>query len=187
MRPLWLLEELGVPYEFVSLMPRSPEALALSPLGKVPILEAADGTVILDSVAQMHFLADVHGGFTHPAGTVARARQDAFTFAVLEMLDANLWTLALHGFGLPEAMRVPEAKPPARRMITMFSTKIADMMDGEHAVGDGPTVADILLAQCTAWTLVVKVDVDPRLRAHMDRMRARPAYARATAHEEVAA
>jgi len=185
MRPLWLLEELEVPYDYVSVAPRSPEALALNPLGKVPILETDDG-IVLDSLAQMHFLADTHGGFTHEAGTIGRARQDAFSFAVLEMMDANLWTLALHSFGLPEEMRVAAVKPAAREMVTMFSGRIADLMEGEYATGDAPTVPDILLAHCAAWARGLKIDLDERVLEHMRRMRARPAFERASAHEETA-
>ena len=183
MRTLWLLEELGLAYDYVSVMPRSPEAAALSPLAKIPILETEDG-VILDSMAQMHFLADREGRFTHPAGTVARARQDAFSFAVLEMLDAPLWALAQHSFGLPEDRRVPEAKDTLKWQVTQQSGQIADMMAGEFAVGDDATVADILLAHCAGWARGIKLDLAPPVLDHMRRMRDRPAFARAAAHQD---
>ena len=41
-RVLWMLEELGEPYEFVEIGRRSPEAYALNPSGKVPILIDGD-------------------------------------------------------------------------------------------------------------------------------------------------
>jgi glutathione S-transferase len=182
-RTLWLLEELGVGYEYVSTNPRSPEAFALNPLGKVPILETPEG-VILDSLAQMHYLADKHGGFTHPAGSFERARQDAFSFAVLEMMDANLWAMALHGFGLPEEMRLESYGDTGRQMVTHFSTSIAGLMEGEYAVGDSPTVADILLAHSSAWARGLKIELDPKIHDHMRRMRARPAMERVMALEE---
>lgn len=49
-RALWLLEELGVPYEHVPAAPRSEEVRAVSPLGKVPVLVVGDD-VIADSTA----------------------------------------------------------------------------------------------------------------------------------------
>ncbi|KIT16723.1 glutathione S-transferase family protein [Jannaschia aquimarina] len=183
MRPLWLLEELSADYEYVSVMPRSPEAGAMSPLAKIPILEV-DGEVILDSVAQMTFLADRHGAFTHPAGTVARARQDAFSNAVLEMLDAPLWAYAQHSFGLPEEYRVEGVKPTLTWQMETYSAKIADLMDGDFAVGEAPTIADILLAHCAGWARGLKMDLAPPVLEHMRRMRARPAFERALARGE---
>lgn len=176
-RTLWLLEELGLDYEYISTSPRSPEAFEKHPMGKVPILETPDG-IVIDSVAQMHFLADAHAGFTHPAGSHARARQDAFTFAVLELMDANLWSMALHRFGLPEEMRMPDYIPTAGAMVTHFSASLGKMMDGEFAVGATPTVADILLAHCSAWARGMKIELDPKVHDHMRMMRARPALER---------
>lgn len=44
-RNLWMLEELGVVYTHVNAMPRSPEANAVNPFGKIPALidQTADG------------------------------------------------------------------------------------------------------------------------------------------------
>ena len=186
LRPLWLLEELGAPYEFVSVMPRSPEAGALSPLAKIPILEVG-GETILDSVAQMTFLADRHEAFAHAPGTLDRARQDAFANAVLEMLDAPLWAYAQHSFGLPQEHRVDAVKPTVKWQVATYSAQIADLMEGEFAIGGTPTTADILLAHCAGWARGLKMDLDERVLEHMRRMRDRPAFARAMAHAEEAA
>ncbi|MBM2575050.1 glutathione S-transferase family protein [Jannaschia sp. Os4] len=180
MRTLWLLEELEVEFEWREVGPRSPEAYALNPKGTIPILETDEG-VILDSLAQMHFLADREGRFTHPAGSLARGTQDAMSFTVLEMLDAPLWAMALHGFGLPEDKRVPEVKDASRWLVGHNSTRVADLMDGPYAVGEVPTVADIVLAHCTGWARGLKIEVDERLRDHARMMRDRPAFQRAAA------
>lgn len=185
MRPLWLLEELGVPFSYVSVMPRSAEAGALNPLGKIPILEV-EGAVILDSVAQMSYLADRHAAFTHPPGTVERARQDAFANAVLELLDAPLWALAQHGFALPEERRVPAVKPTLKWQVTENSAALAALMDGPFASGEAFTTADILLAHCAGWARGLRLELAPAVLDHMRRMRERPAFARALAREEPA-
>ena len=44
-RVLWMLEELGEAYEFVEVKLRSPQAYALNPSGKVPVL--IDGEVVV--------------------------------------------------------------------------------------------------------------------------------------------
>ena len=49
-RVLWMLEEIGVPYNHVAASPRSPEASAANPSGKVPSLRNGE-TVLTDSAA----------------------------------------------------------------------------------------------------------------------------------------
>ena len=186
MRPLWLLEELGVEYALVPAAPRSPEARALSPSGKIPILETGEG-IVTDSVAMMAFLADRHGAFTHPAGTIARARQDALTHSILETFDAVLWAWAKHSFVLPEAHRVPAVKESLRWQWGEHAGAMeARLGAGPFLMGDAPLVPDILLAHCCGWAAGLKLDLPPGLRAHMTTMRARPAFRRALARGEAA-
>jgi glutathione S-transferase len=182
MRPLWLLEELEVPFEFEPVLPRSPEARALSPAGRIPILRA-DGAILTDSVAMMTFLADRHGAFTEAPGTVARAQQDAATNTLLETFDAVLWAYAKHSFTLPEAQRVPEVKPSLRWQFARQADAMAERLgDGPFLLGAEMRLPDILLAHCCGWAAGLTFDLPSRLRAHMTRMRARPAFRRAIAH-----
>ena len=78
-RVVWMLEELGQPYEYMAVRPASDEAKGYNPSGKVPVL-VADGVTLTDSVAIMTYLADKHGQFTYPAGSLA-AHYLAFTQA----------------------------------------------------------------------------------------------------------
>ncbi|HET8734196.1 MAG TPA: glutathione S-transferase N-terminal domain-containing protein, partial [Anaeromyxobacteraceae bacterium] len=62
-RPRWVLEELGVPYDLVRLVPgpegtRAPEHLARHPLGHVPVLEDR-GHLVFESGAICMHLADL--------------------------------------------------------------------------------------------------------------------------------
>jgi glutathione S-transferase len=100
-RVIWTLEELGQPYDLNTAAPHSPDIVAVNPSGKVPAL-VEDGEVITDSTAIITYLADKHGALTAPAGTMARAKQDAVTHQILDEIDAVLWTAARHSFALPE-------------------------------------------------------------------------------------
>ena len=71
-RVLWMLEEVGEPYEHVDAAPHSAEIVARNPSGKVPVLEV-EGTALTDSTAILTWLADRHGKLTFPAGTLERA------------------------------------------------------------------------------------------------------------------
>ncbi len=183
MRTLWMLEELDVPYTLVPASPRSDAARAVSPQGKVPALETDEG-VVMDSVAQMTFLADRHGRFTHPAGSFARARQDAVTNTILETFDAILWAYAKHGFVLPEEHRVAAVKPSLMWQFARYGTAMGDALgERTYLAGEEPTIPDFLLAHCCGWALSQEFELDDRLRAHMNAMRARPAFRRAVARE----
>ncbi|MFT7311817.1 MAG: glutathione S-transferase, partial [Paracoccaceae bacterium] len=104
MRVIWMLEELGEPFEHRAAPPRSDDVLAVNPAGKVPVL-IEDNVPILDSTAILTYLADKHGKLTFPAGTLERARQDGLTQFLLDELDSSLWMAARHSFILPEELR----------------------------------------------------------------------------------
>lgn len=178
-RVLWMLEELGQPYEHRPEPPRSAAVRALNPSGKIPVL--LDGeTVVTDSTAILTYLADRHGAFTHAPGTPARARQDAMTFRVLDEIEGALWTAARHSFVLPEERRVPEVKESLRWEYALNLDRLMDEMETPYLAGDAPTVPDIVLAHCGAWARAAKFpDGDDRFAAYLRRMRARPAFARA--------
>lgn len=176
-RVMWMLEELGLDYKHVKAPPRSPEVLAQSPLGKIPVL--LDGEdVITDSVAIITYLADKHGALTAPAGTLARAQQDAMTNRVLDEFDACLWSAARNSFVLPEEHRVPEIKETLKwEFARSEAALVRDMGDGPFLMGDAITVPDILLTHCLGWAITAKFGVsEPVLSAYLDRMKARPAY-----------
>ena len=179
-RVLWLMEELGLPYEFVAAPPRSEEARAHNPSGKVPALVTDEGT-ITDSTAILTFLADRHGAFTHPAGTIERARQDAATHFLLDEFDAVLWTAARHSFVLPEEHRLPAIKDSLRwefeRAQHQFLPRMAE--DGPFLMGEEMTIPDILLAHCMSWAINARFPVTDPFRAHATMMRNRPAFERA--------
>lgn len=185
MRVLWALEELGQPYTHVPAMPRSEEAFAADPMGKIPSLrvrEDGQEAVLGDSVAIVTYLADRHGGLTHPAGTLARARQDAATQFVVCEMDAVLWTLAKHSFVWPEERRVPEIKDSLRREAQQTELELERRL-GENGwlAGGAMTVPDILAAHCVGWAEAAKVPPgSERVRAWAAELRRRPAHRRAS-------
>jgi glutathione S-transferase len=181
-RVLWMLEELGLAYEHIGVKPRADEVMRFNPSGKVPVL-LVDGQPITDSTAILTFLADSTGRMTRPAGTLARARQDALTQAVLDEIDAILWTAARHSFILPKDQRVPEVKASLRWEFDRNQKIIAQRLgEGPFLMGDEMTVPDIILAHCGHWARSAKFDLtEPALVDYVDRVLARPAFARVNA------
>lgn len=177
-RVLWMLEEINQPYELIKSLPRSPEVVALNQTGKVPVMVDGDAT-ITDSTAILTYLADKHGKLTFPAGTVDRAHQDALTHAILDELDAVLWTAARHSFSLPEDRRVPDVKPSLKWEFANNLDRLADRLKGPFLMGDQMTIADIICTHCLNWAFGAKFPLEnEKMRAYGDAMRARDAYLR---------
>lgn len=175
-RVLWTLEELGQPYELIEAGPHSPEVLAVSPSGKVPVLVNGEDA-ITDSAAIITYLADKHGALTFPAGTIQRAQQDALTHAILDEMDAVLWTGARHVFALPEDKRVPEVRSSLKWEYERNLNRLADRLQGPFLMGETMTIADILCVHCMNWAISAKFPTDnDKMRAYGDRMRERAGY-----------
>lgn len=181
-RVLWMLEELGEPYRWTPAAPRSPEVLAHAPSGKVPVM-LVDGAAITDSVAIMQFLADRHGRFTHGAGTIDRARQNAITNFLIDDFDALLWMGARHVFVLPEEHRMPEVRSSLKWEFARAVDRAAGILgDAPFLTGDEMTVPDILAAHCANWAYAAKFPLENEaFNAFVKRMRGRDAFRRTAA------
>lgn len=180
-RVLWMLEEIGEPYEFVEAPPHSDVTTALNPSGKVPVFQVGDDT-ITDSTAILTYLADRHGKLTFPAGTIARARQDAITHMLLDELDAVLWTAARHSFALPKDKRVPEVKPSLQWEFARNLARLSDRFEGPFLMGETMTIADIIATHCLNWASSAKFPLESEtLSAYAKTMRTREAFLRARA------
>ena len=180
MRVLWMLEELELPYEHVPATPRSDAARAHNPAGKIPTL-LIDGRPFTDSVAIVQHLADAHGRFTAPAGSLERLAQDGATQFAVDEVEGALWTTGKHSFVLPEERRVPAAKDTARWEFSQAMEELARRLsDRAFIAGPDFTVPDLLLGHCASWAEAAKMEMPGGpVAAYFERLRARPALARA--------
>ncbi|MCH2165233.1 MAG: glutathione S-transferase family protein [Marinovum sp.] len=175
-RILWALEEVGAKYQFILAKPRSEAVTSIYPAGKVPVMEM-DGQIITDSTAMMTYIADKHGALTYPAGTIERAQQDAVMHAILDEIDAVLWTAARYSFILPEEERMPAIKDPLKREYERSIGRLADRFQGPFLMGEMMTVPDILLTHCCNWAVSAKFPKPPeQLVPYLSAMRDRPAF-----------
>ncbi|MEO8999719.1 MAG: glutathione S-transferase [Rhodanobacter sp.] len=199
-RILWLLEELGVPYEIkryqrdpkTMLAPR--ELRAVHPLGKSPVI--TDGELTLaESGAIIEYLADRYG-----AGKLIPAH------GTPERLRCNYWLHYAEGSAMPPLLlklvfrKVETApapffvKPIARGIVHKVMNSFVDpqlklhldYLEGELGknewfAGDAFGAADIQLSfPLEAFAARGGLDAGyPRLSAFLQRIHARPAYQRA--------
>ncbi|PCI03988.1 MAG: glutathione S-transferase [Hyphomicrobiales bacterium] len=179
-RVLWMLEELGVEYKVEGVGPHSPEILAVTPSGKLPVLKD-DDDIVIDSTAIIQYLADKHNKFTFATGTIERAHQDSFTCFALDDLDGILWNAAKHSFVFPEELRASGVKAAAQYdFAKSLETLEKRLGDNEYIMGDTFTVPDIIITHCYGWATSSKFDwPDGKLKDYVERVRLRPAFVRA--------
>ncbi|WP_186259819.1 glutathione S-transferase family protein [Burkholderia gladioli] len=199
-RVLWLLEELGVPYELKryqrdpKTMLAPPELRAVHPLGKSPVL-TDEGFTLAESGAIIEYLVERYGEgrFAPPPGTPQRLR---YTY----------WLHYAEGSAMPPlllklvALRIAQApmpffaRPIARKISSTLQSSFVDPQLKLHLgyvdaalretgwfVGDSFSAADVQMsfpleaAASRADTLAQL----PAIRAFLERIHARPAYQRA--------
>jgi glutathione S-transferase len=164
LRALWALEEARAAYEYVEVdvmrgEGQAPSFLQLNPGGKVPVL-VDDGRVITESAAVCMHIAEKfpHIGLLPPVGTPERTNTYRWISFVLTELDAPLWTIAKHRFGLPKDRRVPEVIETAAWEFSV-AAKVLEAGLGQRSflVGDSLTVADILAGHTLLWAKSARV------------------------------
>ena len=187
-RILWLLGELGEPFEVRMIDIRNPEAkqdpefMAASPRGKVPAIMDTIGDNVVhmsDSAAIGLYLAD-----RYPAGGLAPAVDDplrgrylywmTFTPGVIEPAMAekfNNWKVsrATSGWGNFDSM------------VEVLEQGLAP---GPWLLGERFSAADVLVGSSVYFMKIFNILPDsPILTAYADRCMARPEYAKALARD----
>ncbi len=199
-RVLWLLEELGLPYEVrryqrdAKTMLAPPELRAVHPLGKSPVIEDG-GLKLAESGAILEYLAERYGeGRLAPAaGTPERLRYTYWMHyaegSAMPPLLMKLVFKRLESGPMPFFAR-PVARGIARRVLgTFIEPQIArhlGYMEGELRerpwfAGDEFSAADIQMSfPLEAAAARGGLDASrPKLMGFLERIHARPAYRRA--------
>ncbi len=186
-RPLWMLEEMGLPYT-LKLLPFPPrvlqkEYLAINPLGTIPYMIDGD-TRMTESSAICHYLAMRHG-----PTPLAIAPEEADYGAYLNWLHFGEATLT---FPQTLVLRYTRLEPPEKRnsQVAADYTKWfygrlraveTAMATRDYLCGGRFTAADISVAYALLLARNLQIDGDfgPNVRAYWARVSARPAFARA--------
>lgn len=182
-RVLWMLEELGEPYEFVKVGIQSPEMYKLNPSGKSPALVDGD-VVVTDSAAICVYLADKHAdkGMGAAPGCAGRAQMDGWMHFLQSEFEAPLWNKLRHRMLLPEDVRVDVGPATAYDFASELLTLERRLDRKEFALGDRFSAVDVVLGDMGAWARAARFKIDrPAVDAYFDRVLSRPARLRAQA------
>ena len=199
-RVLWLLEELGLPYEIrkyerdAKTMLAPPELTKVHPLGKSPVI-TDDGVTVAESGAIVEYLIEQYGGgrFAPAPGTPERLRYrywvhyaegSAMPPLLLKLIFDKVAQSPMPFFVKPIARGI-SAKVQAM-MVTPNLTRQLDFMESELGksewfAGAEFSAADIQMSfPVEAAAQRAGLDASrPKLMAFLKRIHARPAYQRA--------
>ena len=197
-RVLWLLEELGVPYELVKyqrdpttqLAP--PELAKIHPLGKSPVVTDGD-TTLAESGAILEYLVETYGQgrLVPPAGSAAYRRYRYFMHyaegSLMPLLLMKLIAGRIRGAKVPFFIR-----PVTRKIAGQLGEAYVDpnlarhvaFLDGELATspwfgGDELSAADVQMSFPMEALAARHPGVPPRITDWVAKIRARPAFQRA--------
>jgi glutathione S-transferase len=193
LRPLWMLEELGLEYELVPL-PFPPRVLQkdylnVNPLGTVPCF--FDGDLrMTESSAICHYLAEKYGPKQNKTELGLTVSDPDFGRYLNWMYfsDATLTfpqTIVLRYTQLePEARRLPQAVADYRAWFYGRLRAVDAAVSKDHYLCAGRfTAADITVGYglFLAKSIGIDNDFSPSVRSYLDRLMAREAFQRAVA------
>jgi glutathione S-transferase len=185
-RVAWELEELGVDYQPVVLTDEQcteADHLERHPLGRVPALSLDDGATVFESTAIVLAIADMHpeAGLTGPLGSPLRA--EVYAWSIMAMTE--LEPAAVNARFVPDVSEQYQAGQ-RRRFGDAAAALDGPLAAHDFLLGDALTAADIVVGGVLAVGAFTGVlDAAPqRVSDYFERLRARPAYARASARTE---
>ncbi|HXG19507.1 MAG TPA: glutathione S-transferase family protein [Methylomirabilota bacterium] len=185
LRCLWMLEELGVPYENVKINTtgdsRTPEFLRINPNGHVPVLQE-DGLTLWESLAINLYLARKYDKGLWPKTVEDEGRAFQWSLWAMTELEEPILTALRHRVLLPEDQRDPkQVEAAAQRFAAPLSVLDGALAGKSYLLGETFTVADLNVAGVMMLAGAAKLDTSsaPNVQAWLSRCTSRPALARA--------
>jgi glutathione S-transferase len=183
-RTRWMLEEVGVSYEYVIVNPRdsatkSADFVEKNLAGTVPFIE--DGELCLfESIAINFYLAEKYAPQLMRSDLAERARIYQWSLWAITNLQPAALDLMLHSALLPEAKRDAQRAEQSRTSCQRHLALLERSLAANYLLGDF-SVADVNVGSVV--NLALRIDAKlggPTVSAWMERLRARPAYQRAS-------
>ncbi|PWV74538.1 HTH domain-containing protein [Halomonas sp. A11-A] len=180
----WMLEELGATYRMVTLeygaAMKTPEYLAINPLGKVPAIRHGE-TVVTEAAAICAYLADAFSEAGLAPPPAARGDYYRWLFFAAGPLES---AIALNDLGVAptaeQAMRLGSGD-----YWTLVETLAAAVAGRPYIAGDAFSAADVYVGSHIGWGMQFgTLPRRPEFEAYWAGLRERPAHRRCEAHIE---
>lgn len=178
---LWMLEEVGVPYELhhVDILAggqKAPAVLTLNPMGKLPILKDGD-TVVTEGAAIALYLADrySYGTLAPKVDDPARGTYLRWSFFAPSVIEPGVSTKA-------SGWTVKESQVGWGNYDSMIQAMESAILGKDFLLGKTFSMADVVFGGTVDYMLRVgALEPRPAFVAYAERLRARPAAERAKA------
>jgi glutathione S-transferase len=187
LRVIWMLEEMGLPYEVEpgSLMAPSEAFLKASPTRTLPAMVDGDVT-ITESIAILQYLGTKYGPTPLTPHPEDPGYADYLQFLVLgeASLAAGLTPLVRARFLAPDDQKDNwTLKNNAESFLKQLQLVDAKLAKSPYLAGDNFTAADISVGYALAFGNFLGLDdgYSPAIRDYQQRITSRPAFERASA------
>jgi glutathione S-transferase len=187
-RVIWLLEELGVPYEIepIEFKPevlKSAEHVARHPLGQLPVVEV-DGVRFFESGAHLQYFLERYGqGRLEPKpGTTERAEYLQWFHFGEASLAVYVSQIVRQRFGRPAGEQSADIVNDARERLASAACAVdLALAQRPYICGDAFSAADIMGSYGLVMSRIIRELPDQlaHVPAYLERLKERPAYARA--------
>jgi glutathione S-transferase len=182
----WMLEEVGEAYETVLLdygtTMKSPDYLAVNPMGKVPAIRHGD-TVVTETAAICAYLADAfpQAGLAPPPAE--RGAYYRWLFFGAGPVEAAVTAKAL-GLLAPEDKKMMAGYGSYGDVIDALERAVSGR---DYIAGDRFSAADLYIASQLGWGMMFgTIEKRPAFEAYVARMDSRPAARRANELDDAA-
>ncbi len=185
MRCLWMLEEMGRPYQLIEKSTRaddlqSNEYLRLNPNARIPTL--VDGDLVLwESMAINLYLAQKYEGSMHCARPEVLGLAAQWSFWAMLETEALLLELLQHRAMLPEFARDASYAERDELLLQKPLSVLNDALAArDYLGGNSFTVADLNVASILVWGKMARLNLSnhPEVARWFDICLVRPAYGR---------
>jgi glutathione S-transferase len=169
------LHEAGIQFELSKVDRRTKRAdgvdfVTINPKGYVPALRLDDGQVLTENVAVLQYIGDLNPAakLAPPAGTMERYRLQEWLSFINSELHKSFSPLF-------NSEATEDTKTYARSYLAKRLAYLESALgDKKYLMGDQFNVADAYLFTVLGWGVHVGVDIGPKLKSYVDRVRARP-------------
>jgi glutathione S-transferase len=185
-RCMWMLEELGLPYESVPVSfvgdVQKPDYKKLNPNGRIPTLVDEDGSVVWESLAINLYLAEKYDGGFRPKDAAERGKLLQWSFWAMTEIEPGLIQAFLQRVMLPEAQRDASLGDAGEAQLQRpLAVLDAELGRRPWLLGDRFSAADLNVAAVLGIAPIARVDLAkfPNVARWLGAATARPAAKRA--------
>ncbi|AYD00072.1 glutathione S-transferase family protein [Neorhizobium sp. NCHU2750] len=190
-RPLWLVEEIGLPFEHIPIIQayrlpdtsapgcpvhtRSDEFLAVNPMGSIPSIDD-DGFVLHESLAISIYLARKYGGDLGPKNIEEAAQMVQWALFAATSIETPALKIQSTKGDTPEGIAAID--DAAAALVRPFDVLEKHLVTTHYMVGDRFTAADINVIEILRYARGYHplFDARPSLKAWYEACTHRPAY-----------